>query len=816
MDSPKMRPSGAKSPTVYLLGGSPSKEDDRGDNHWLDLAGETIYEKFGKAYFESHVRSNYIVQCYGEHSVVEIECCRNRIISDIEESKPVIVVGIGDEVFQWATGISGTVMNHRGSVITAKFGSHVCWFVPIMYPNFVHKKKKFGKSEYELALEHDIRLVKDLISDGVPPPVHYSSGFDSGIELITGNGPNDLQRLERALADMASLPDVGIDYETNGLRPYFLKDPHIWTAAIGTFDRVIAFPVDHPEGWGTEQRRKQVMGLLGEFLLSSGTKYAHNLAMELEWSEFFFGAKVLRQTEWGDTMAMAHTFDERPGTKSLDVQTRIHYGFFLKAQSRVDPIRLLEYPLKEALRYNAMDSKWTHRLAKDRLEILDQHPVYMREYQRKVRLAPTLVLTETKGLPVDFEYAKILEAKLSDSASSLEAKIRRCPEVKTFSSRFGSFSPTNPDHVLKLMRDICQRSEVRIEDKRTGAVRMSTDEETLSKIPARDVPSAPLILEHRAVSKLSGTYVSPVMSRKIVCPDNKIRAKYSSMVAATGRLACEDPNIQNWPKRKNKEIRGIIAHDLMLACDYGQIEFRVVGMASEDNNLVKYCWTGYDVHKYWAERMAKEWPRIKDYIVETFKVDWDEKGLKTLRQEAKNGWVFPQLFGSSVRSCAEQLHLPEDVAEDLAAEFWDEFSGVKKWQDRLLKNYERDLYVETLGGRRRRGAMTKNEIINMPIQGTASDIVTEAMSALSELSFELERDEIHPSINIHDDLTFLINPNNLDSNLEIISREMCRHRFNYINVPLVVEASTGRRWHELEEIKVFRSSEIFNLENPYV
>lgn len=817
LKSPKMRPSGHKSPLVYLLGGSPSLDCDAEDNHWMDKAGTAIYDKFGKRFMEDNVRSNYVTQCYGEQTVVEIECCRNRIVADIEETKPLIVVGIGDAAMNWATGISGSALNHRGTLMVTKIGKHVCWYLPILYPNFVHKKSH-RKSEYELALEHDVAYVKQLLKDGLDTPVFYEGPYDEGIEIITGNEPNDLQRLEKALDKLAQEANSAIDVETNGLRPYFLSDPKMWTVAVGTFEHTVAFPLDHPEGWGTESRRKQVWALLSKYLMNSGRKAAHNLAMELEWFQYFFGTPLLRLTEWDDTMAMGHTFDERSGTKGLDIQTRIHFGFFLKAQSRVDPVRLLEYPLKEALRYNGMDTKWSDLLRRKQAKRLADDPVMLREYERKVKLAPTLVITETEGLPIDFDYARDLEEKLRDQATSIEAKIRRCPEVREYSSRFGSFSPTNPDHALKLMKDICRRDEVRVEDKRTGAVRWTSDEEALSKIPAKEVPSASLILEHRAVSKLQSTYVIPVVTKKIVCPDGMVRCKYSSMTAVTGRLASEDPNIQNWPKRKHKEIRGMIAApdgQVFLACDYGQIEFRVVGMASEDPNLVKACWTGYDVHKFWAERMVDLYPSIKDYIVDAFQVDWDEKGLKTLRQEAKNGWVFPQLFGSSIQSCAAQLHLPDYVAEDLAAEFWDEFADVKKWQEKLLKNYEKNLYVETLGGRRRRGPMTKNEIINMPIQGTAADIVTEAMNAVSERSFIDDNPEIQPKINVHDDLTYLSLEGNTWANLDVIAEEMCRHRFDYINVPLVVEAQVGKRWHELKEVKVYRSDEIFKLENPY-
>jgi uracil-DNA glycosylase family 4 len=818
--TPKMEPSGAKSPLIYLLGAAPSEEEDEDNNHWTDKAGDLIYSKFGAKVMRKDVRSNFITQCRGEQTVKEIECCRPRIVADIEATEPVVIVTIGDAPFKWVTGSTSNAIPHRGSVFQVQIGKHVCYCVPTLYPNFVFKKKSFGKSEYELAIEFDVakalQLASDVESGERKPAKVYRAPYDDGIEIITGNEQGDMGRLERALADLASEKHSALDLETSGLRPYFVKKPLIYMAAVGTFKRTVAFAIDHPEGWGTDARRKKVSQLFGEYIMASGRKRVHNLAMELEWLYFIYGEPILWLTEWDDTMAMAHTLDERSGTKGLGIQTLMHFGFDVKKLSNIDVRRMLEYPIKQTLKYNGLDTKWTDKLA-DHLEPM-VNAENRREYDRKVRLAPALIATEAKGLPVDFKYAQAMSDKLEDDIDKIEAKLRRTPEIQRFMERKGTFQASNPDHVLYLMDKILGRPEVRVEERGREGYRMTTDEEALSKIPASEVPSAPLVLAHRGASKLKSTYIEPVLGRRIVCPDGKIRSKYSSMVAETGRLASEDPNVQNFPKRKHKEVRGMIyAPDghIMAALDYGQIEFRVVGMASEDPELVKACWTGYDVHQFWAQRMVDLYPEIKDYIVEAFEVDWDEKGLKTLRQEAKNGWVFPQLFGSSVRSCAEQLHLPEDVAEDLASEFWDTFRKVKKWQEGLMTKYSKTLYVETLGGRKRRGPMTKNQIINHPIQGTAFDIVGEAMCVLSEQATAEGDAYKQPELNVHDDLTFILPQADHLERIDVIAREMCKPRFDYINVPLIVEASTGPRWHELKEIKVYRSHELFNTPNPY-
>lgn len=830
--SPKMKPSGAKRPLIYLLGTGPSSEDDDENMHWSDKAGAVIYAKFGRDWMERDVRSNYITQCAGgaNDMVAMTECCRNRIVQDIEESKPLVIVGVGDPPLRWAVpglpSSSATTMNHRGQLFPVRIGSHSCWFYSVMFPNFAYKKGG-RKSEYEVALEHDIRWVKDFAADCAvpegPSPKVYAKPYDAGIEIITGNEPGDMQRLERALKRIAAKARSAIDAETSGLRVYMERDPLLISVAVGTFDDTVAFAVDHPEGWGTDAQRKRVHKLLTAFLLESGEKFAHNLAMEMEWLSYFCGNEVLRLTQWGDTMAMAHTLDERKGTKSLEIQTLRHFGFNLKDQSHVDvrrPKWWLHYPLKDILRYNGMDTKWTDKLREVLAPQIAAHSAYQAEYDRKVRTAATLVLMENLGMPADLKFAEAIEEKLAREITETEAKIKRTPEVRKYEGRYGTFHPTAPDDVLKLLKDVCGRQEVSKKDRDGNHEKWTTEEEALALIPASEVPAAGLILEHRGLAKMLGTYIQPVTRKEILCVDGMVRSKYSQMVAETGRLSSDDPNIQNWPKRKayQREARGIIAaqgDDWMVACDYGQIEFRVVGMASEDKNLVKYCWTGYDVHKYWAERMVAEYPEIKDYIVSEFGVDWDEKGLKTLRQEAKNGWVFPQLFGSSVRSCSEQLHIPLGVMEALAEEFWDEFRGVKEWQQSLLESYDRKGYVETLDGRRRRGPMSLNQIINHPIQGTAFSIVCAGMNAISERAEAEGRLDRHPRFNGHDDLSFFMPDGTLEENIEVITHEMCRPRFDFINVPLIVEVSVGQRWNALEEIRKYSSEQLFNLRNPY-
>lgn len=825
--APQMTPEGSASPEVYILGPAPG-DADRGP--FENEVGAHLQKKLRKV---RGIRWGNITQCaprnendFGMPAAEELalESCRGRVIADIEQAKPVVVIGVGDQALRWAVPLdTGTAMTFRGRMFVARFGSHVCWFYSIIWPNYLVRESKHP-SEYEITMTHDLRRLTDALESGDLDHLarfdHTKGPYDTGIEYITGQDAGDMVRLEKSLDRLALLPRTALDWETNGLRPCKLKEPMLLTAAIGTFDHTVAFSIAHPDGWGTKGRVDRVMQMVGEFLLYSGRKIAHNLAFEQEWAAEIWGAWLLRRTSWGDTMAMAHTLDERPGTKSLEVQTVTRYGFNLKRQSPVDPSRpnwWTLYSLREILRYNGMDTKWTDRLFDDFMaDLLAGPPALLQEYHRKVDLAPTLVLTQMKGLPVDLDFAEDLARDFKGKIRDVKIQIAATPEVKAFERRFGGYDPGNPRQTLKLLKDICERPEV-IKSTRDGD-KESSDEEVLNSLPADEVPSAPLTLELRGLEKQLSTYILPVLNGEVTALDGMIHAQYSSMVAETGRLNAFDPNVQNWPKRKFRIVRGIIVAGKrywILACDYGQIEFRVAAMASEDENLVRACWTDWDVHVFWAERLVAIYPPCKDYIVSEFGVDWDEKGLKTLRQEMKNGWVFPQIFGSSVKSCAANLHIPLDVADDLAVEFWDFIPGVKKWQDRILDKYARTGYVETLTGSRRRGPLTKNQIINVPIQGTAAHIVTAGMTALSEMADLLDDPDYQPNLNVHDDLSTIIHDRNLEAKIPVIAREMCRHRFDFINVPLVVEVSVGERWDRVEEIAKFRSDQLFNLPNPY-
>jgi DNA polymerase I len=243
---------------------------------------------------------------------------------------------------------------------------------------------------------------------------------------------------------------------------------------------------------------------------------------------------------------------------------------------------------------------------------------------------------------------------------------------------------------------------------------------------------------------------------------------------------------------------------LFLELDYGQIEARVIAMFSRDKTFVKALWERYDVHMEWAQRLAKAYP---DRIGGRNNIN-DKAIMKTFRNDVKNQFVFPLFFGATITKASNELNIPIDSLKPVYEEFWNTFSGVKDYQDNMEREYKKKGYVECLTGRRRRAPLSYNQIVNSPIQGTASDIVVDGMNRLSELDVW----DYQANLNIHDSLTFILNDDSeFDTHTEIIIKEMLNCRFPWICVPLVVEASVSTdNWAHMEPIGDFASDEWLN------
>lgn len=832
---PKMEAIGSLFPEIYFLGVGPSQVDDENGYPFsknsisTNILHEYLTDMFQDFYakkdwnslnplenksFSSAIRFNNLLKCHDIETPNELalDCCRTFLEEDIMKTKPKVIVGFGEIPLKSMVGVSG-IKQWRGRKIPIKVGQHSCWYFALEGLDELFKKrdpkKKYFLSSWEEVFKHDLVKLKKLLKSSAinNPVVIPKEDHRKNIEFVLGKGPEDIKTIKGWLNELMQLPKMGLDLETSAIR-IWCPDPKIYTVAVGTHKKTYAFPIEHPKAWNGQY--DEIKKIFVDFLLNyNGRKVCHNDKFEKLWCFLYAGAKVEFDTKWGCTMTRAYVLDERSAKTadsplSLDMQCLMYFGFRLKDQSTVDRANILASELDELLIYNAMDTKYTDLLDDFQLKEFDKTLDFI--YPHRLDVSRTLVLTENKGFPVDNPKVNIFSSRLGKEIDLMDLEIGNLPDVKKYESLYGSFNPNSSKHLVKMFRDVLKLDSVK-NTKGNTADSFSTDKEVLDIYAAQGIVLAEKIKYSREIKKLKSTYLDPIPEMSNF--DGLIHTNFNHLFTTTGRLSSDDPNLQNFPARKNSYIREIIAAPpgyWMVSFDYGQIEAKVIAMLSKDPTFLKYVWDRFDVHGDWATRVAKKDSKYAGCSsFDEFLNSPDKK--KKYRSVIKNRLVFPWFFGAGEKSVGDYLGFSMDHRKELKTEFFELFGGIKKWQDGVSAFYDKNGYVETKTGARRHGPLSYNEKINSPVQGTASDIVTNAMNRLSELAYRLDKPQYQIVLNIHDDLTFILPEATLEEDIEFIAKEMCVLPFDFVNVPITIECKIGRNWGEMKELQNFETTD---------
>lgn len=322
----------------------------------------------------------------------------------------------------------------------------------------------------------------------------------------------------------------------------------------------------------------------------------------------------------------------------------------------------------------------------------------------------------------------------------------------------------------------------------------STDAEVLEQLAADHVIAA-RVLEHRMLAKLMGTYVEGL--DEAIEPDGRIHTTFQQTVAATGRLASTAPNLQNIPIRDEpgRRLRRAFtapAGSVLLACDYSQIELRVLAHMSEDERMLDAFLSGEDIHRRTA--------------AEVFGLTLDEV---TDRQRGLAKAVnFGIVYGISDFGLARQLGIPRDEARDFIERYFARYAGVQRYLKEVVAEARERGYVRTLFGRIRhlpdirsrifhRRSFAERTAMNTPIQGTAADIIKAAMVGVhGRLRAEGWRARL--LLQVHDELILEVPEEELAPVARMVTEVMAGTV--RLRVPLVVDAKAGRDWYEMSPL----------------
>jgi len=407
----------------------------------------------------------------------------------------------------------------------------------------------------------------------------------------------------------------------------------------------------------------------------------------------------------------------------------------------------------------------------------------LRDLAEKIEmpLVPVLLNMERTGIRLDSKVLQDYAGTLREELLKLEKEIHRLA-----GREFNISSPKQLGEVLFEELKIAEKT------KKTKTKQYSTSEEVLMQLKGAH-PVVELVLEYRSVKKLLTSYVETLP--QLVHPrTGRIHTEFNQAIAVTGRLSSANPNLQNIPVReeRGREIRkAFVAADeehLLLSADYSQIELRLMAHFSQDEGLIEAFRQGKDIH---AATAAK----IYDVPI--------EEVTREMRSHAKTA-NFGIIYGISAFGLAQRLDIPRSKAKELIEGYFRSFPGVKKYMEESIRMARERGYAETIMGRRRYlrdinsgnsfvRSMAERNAINMPIQGSAADIIKLAMIRIQR-AIEEKGWKTRMILQVHDELLFdLFLPEEKEVTERVV-KEM--EQVVTLRVPLVVDHGTGRNWLE--------------------
>ena len=486
-----------------------------------------------------------------------------------------------------------------------------------------------------------------------------------------------------------------------------------------------------------------------------------------------------------DTMLESFVLNATASRHDLDSLAMRYLGYETTKYTDVagkgaKQIAFSQVALDDATRYAAEDADVTLRLHRVLAPKLAAEPSLLRVYREiEIPLVPVLERIEANGVMIDMDELRRQSADLG----------RRMLELQQRATELAgrTFNLDSPKQVCALLFEELKLPAL----VKTPSGQPSANEEALEAIA--DLHELPrVILDYRSLAKLRSTYTEklPTMVNR---DTGRVHTSYHQAGAATGRLASSEPNLQNIPIRTEdgRRIRTAFVAPpgrKIVACDYSQIELRIMAHLSEDPALLRAFASGADIHKATA---AEVFGKTLDTVEPN-----ERRAAKAIN--------FGLMYGMSAFGLAKQLNVSRGEAQDYIALYFARYPGVREFMERTRQQARDRGYVETVFGRRlylenisarnqglRAGA--ERAAINAPMQGTAADIIKRAMIAIHDW-LEPHADRAVMVLQVHDELVFEAEAGFVATLVAEVSRRMAGAA--ELRVPLVVDTGVGDNWDE--------------------
>jgi len=588
-----------------------------------------------------------------------------------------------------------------------------------------------------------------------------------------------LTELKKVVAELEKAPLISFDLETTSVNP-------METEVVG-----LSFSIRPNEGWYIpilfKDKSKNLFGDDDlEIVLNVCKNLLENNNISLTGQNIKFDALIMRNHGIHvsgivfDTLIAAHLVNPISNSYKLDTLSldMLNYQMMpideLIGKGR-NQITMAEVELDKASFYASEDADVVTQITPILQDKLDEENLSKFYKKTELPLIPVLLEMEWNGTYVDKDYLGNMSKELGEKLDKLIADIHA--EAGT------EFNVNSTQQLANILFDIKGLEPIK---------KRSTAEPILQKLKHLN-PIPGMVLDYRKFNKMKNTYVD-ALPELIHPKTGRIHGTFNQFIAATGRLSSTNPNFQNIPIRheEGREIRKAFCAQKpgwkIVSADYSQVELRIMAHLSQDPELMKAFKNGEDIHTRTASLV--------------FGVPLDDV-LPDMRRTAKVV-NFGIMYGAGPFRMSQELGIPRAESQLIIDTYFKQYAGIRNYIDQTLEKARSEKIVETLLGRRRpvwdadsdnglRRQAAERMAINMPVQGTAAEMIKLAMinihRKMKDSNFEAKM-----VLQVHDELVFEVPEDEVDSLAKMVVDEM--ENALPLSVPIVVDWGVGESWFE--------------------
>jgi len=764
------------------------------------------------------------IKCYSNKENLDenvIKSCRSILLDQIKELKPEKIITFGYEAIKM---LIGHRVSTRISITKGQDGRDwekwIGWKIPdqelgaFIFPNYDFRKFDVETNKDKVRIKLFEKNLREAIEYSKP---FYENNYSTDT-IITTN----ITEATKIIEKFENTKLFAFDYETTGIKPH-AEGHRILCIGISDGQFGYCFPI-----FDNEEFKIRLSNLLSNRKIK---KYGWNISYEHTWTREILGAEV---KGWlYDGMIGSHILDNRSGTTSLKFQSYTQLGI-LGYDDEVDKYmtnkpeyskrnsnginKLDELEIEKILEYCALDALFTYKICEKQHNIFKNDKQILGAYNFFHDGILTLNDISENGFYCNSEIIEKNKKEIDIQLVELKEKINLSKEAKLWTE--GEFNMNSSIQLGKLLYEVLEYPILKKTAKGSG----STDKDSLASIETEFTDN---ILMWKKLNKIKNTDIKGLERESV---NNIIHPSYNLHIASSFRSSSNSPNAQNWSKRDpiaKKYVRGNITPPpgmKMIELDFSGIEVGIGCSFHRDSKMIEYVLDeSLDMHRDTAMQLFF---RDKDTV------------RKEERFAAKNGFVFAQFYGDFWKNCAENVwklidketkdHLKENGISrlgsvmqdedgkivkatgfyrhvwDIEKDFWfNRFKEYNQWRWDNWNSYLETGEVNYYTGFRIKTEMTRKQVNNLPIQGSAFHCL---LWCLIELNSYLKRNKCKSMIigQIHDSIIMYIDENEWNSFLKKEVKEIMtvkiREEFKWIVTPMRVDVTYyGNSWADEEK-----------------